>query len=242
LGIRDALSSWSRRNPHERGRDDDPPGVLNAGQKAPQLHNEGRLQLLVLRRLARRQTTDTCDFPAGLAGGNTEANRELDSLWILFRRLKEEKTLRRPAQVNRWGIFRNWPAQTIPKGKQTDRDHESSCSCLHPAEQLDAQINSYEHIFGEQCGVRLSLPALRLEVANVGSTHLISASENAPQPFGIAQEIYFVESVKDAEIVLKNLGATTLRGPERGPRGSFMIIIHPDGFVVEYIDQGNQRE
>ena len=39
------------------------------------------------------------------------------------------------------------------------------------------------------------------------------------------------------ERTLREMGSEILHGPEHGQGGSFMIVKHPDGLVVEYIDQ-----
>jgi hypothetical protein len=108
-------------------------------------------------------------------------------------------------------------------------------------EHLDGLISFYECLFGEPCAMRLPLPGLGLEVAAVGAIHLLAGAEDKLQRFRPANATFWVDSVTGAEQELKLLGATTLAGPERGPGGSYMIAKHPDGLVVEYIDQADRR-
>jgi hypothetical protein len=110
-----------------------------------------------------------------------------------------------------------------------------------PAEQLDAFVAFYEQLFGERCKLRMPLPALGLEIAMVGSTHLVAGSEKKLRPFRIAQATFFVATLMDAESELKRLGAEILFAPERGPGGSFMIAKFPDGLIVEFIEQTGDK-
>jgi hypothetical protein len=104
-------------------------------------------------------------------------------------------------------------------------------------EQMDIVIAFYERLFGEQCKIRLPLPALGLEIAAVGSVHVLSGPEDKLRPFRAAQATFWVDSVANAEKELRQWSSELLVGPERGPGGSFMIARHPDGLAVEYIDQ-----
>jgi catechol 2,3-dioxygenase-like lactoylglutathione lyase family enzyme len=104
-------------------------------------------------------------------------------------------------------------------------------------ERLDAAIAFYERLFGEQCKVRFPISSLGLEIASVGSIHLIAGSEEKLKPFRNAQATFWVDSVAGVEQALHDLGSETLLGPEHGPGGSFMIVKHPDGLTVEYIDR-----
>jgi hypothetical protein len=104
-------------------------------------------------------------------------------------------------------------------------------------EKSDAAIAFYEGLFGEHCKVRLSIPSLGLEIASVGSIHLIAGSEESLKPFRKAQATFWMDSVANAEQELLDLGSENLLGPEHGSEGSFMIVKHPDGLTVEYIDR-----
>ena len=98
-------------------------------------------------------------------------------------------------------------------------------------------IAFYGKLFGERCKARLPIPPLGLEIASVGSVHLLAGVEEKLKPFRSAQATFWVDSVADAELMLRETGSEILHRPEHGPGGSFMIVKHPDGLVVEYIDQ-----
>ena len=59
-------------------------------------------------------------------------------------------------------------------------------------------------------------------------------------PFPAAHATFFVDSVALAAVELAQLGAKTVRAQEAGPAGSFIIVRHPDGLVVQYIDQARK--
>jgi predicted enzyme related to lactoylglutathione lyase len=102
---------------------------------------------------------------------------------------------------------------------------------------LDAAIAFYEKLFGERCNARFPIPPLGLEIASVGSVHLPAGVEEKLTPFRSAQATFWVDSVTEAERTSREMGPEILHEPEHGPGGSFMIVKHPDGLVVEYIDQ-----
>jgi predicted enzyme related to lactoylglutathione lyase len=106
---------------------------------------------------------------------------------------------------------------------------------------MDALIAFYETILGAKCQVRFPVPSLGLEIASLGtpaaSMHLLAGSEESLRPFRPAQATYFVDSVVSAAEELKSLGAETIHGPLHAPGGWYMIVRHPDGLLVEYLDQ-----
>ncbi len=104
-------------------------------------------------------------------------------------------------------------------------------------EQLSAAITFYERLFGEPCKVRFPIPQLGLEIASVGSVHLLAGAEDKLKPFRTAQATFWVDSVAGAERELLDMGSQILLRPEGGRGSSFMIVKHPDGLAVEYIDQ-----
>jgi hypothetical protein len=106
-----------------------------------------------------------------------------------------------------------------------------------PPERLGAMIEFDEHLIAERCNLHFPLPALGVEIATVGSMHLLAGLEDKLKPFKLALVTFWVDSVASAQEALNRSGAETLLEPERGPGGSFMIVKHPDGLVVEYVDQ-----
>jgi hypothetical protein len=106
-----------------------------------------------------------------------------------------------------------------------------------PQGRFGATIEFYEHLFGEHCELRFSLPALGVEVATVGSMHLFAGVEDKLEPFKLPLATFWVDSVANTQEALNRLGAEVLLGPQSGLGGSFMIVKHPDGLVVEYIDR-----
>ena len=73
-------------------------------------------------------------------------------------------------------------------------------------EKLDAVIAFYERLFREPCKERPPIPSLGLEIASVGSIHLIAGSEEKLKPFRNAQATFWVDSVREAEKELRSMG------------------------------------
>ena len=78
---------------------------------------------------------------------------------------------------------------------------------------LDAAIAFYEKLFGERCKARFPIPPLGLEIASVGSVHLLAGVEEKLKPFRSAQATFWVDSVTEAERTLREMGSAILHGP-----------------------------
>jgi hypothetical protein len=104
-------------------------------------------------------------------------------------------------------------------------------------EGMDQVIGFYEKLLGERCLTRFSLPGLGLDIASVGAVHVLAGTDEKLKPFRHAHATFFVDSVASAQKQITAMGAEVLIEPAPGPGPSFMVARHPDGLVVEYIDQ-----
>ena len=78
-----------------------------------------------------------------------------------------------------------------------------------PPEGMNALIAFYERLTGERCQFRLALPALGLEIASVGSVHLLAGLDESLAPFRAAHATFFVDSVAQAAEELERMSAET---------------------------------
>lgn len=103
-------------------------------------------------------------------------------------------------------------------------------------EQLEETIAFYEALLGEKSHVRFKYPEAGLELAQVGSLLLIAGSETALEPFRATTATFLVDSLEEYRQALLTGGATILREPQQVPTGHNMLVRHPDGTRVEYVE------
>ncbi|MCL4310537.1 MAG: VOC family protein [Actinomycetota bacterium] len=101
-------------------------------------------------------------------------------------------------------------------------------------EELNEAITFYEDIFGEKCGPRFEYDGI--ELTRVGKVLLSAGSEEAIKPYRELMTIFVVDSLNDFKDKLVKYGAVLLKEPETVPTGTNMIVRHPDGSVVEYVE------
>lgn len=108
-------------------------------------------------------------------------------------------------------------------------------------EQLEASVTFYEQLFGERSHVRFTYPEAGLELAQVGSLLLIAGSEAALDPFKATKATFLVDSLSEWKEALLKSGATILKEPKQVPTGMNMLAKHPDGTLVEYVQQVKEQ-
>ena len=103
-------------------------------------------------------------------------------------------------------------------------------------EVLDQTVGYYERIFGQQCSFQFQLHDAELEVAIIADVQVVAGSEQALAPMRGVRAAWLIDSVESARTVLEAAGATIVIGARQGPHGSFMVVRHPDGTIVECAD------
>lgn len=101
-------------------------------------------------------------------------------------------------------------------------------------EELDKAISFYEDIFGEKC--RLRLKYARVEIASIGKMLLTAGPEEALKPYREMRTIFVVDSLNNFKDKLVQSKAVILNEPKQLPTGMNMVVKHPDGAVIEYVE------
>jgi predicted enzyme related to lactoylglutathione lyase len=108
--------------------------------------------------------------------------------------------------------------------------------CVAP-DQLDATVAFYEAIQVTACRRRMVMPQSEVEVAVVGCFVLLAASEPVLEPLRQVQAVLTVDSLDEAEAVLRDQGAQILKGIHASAAGGRNLVArHADGFVTEYYE------
>jgi hypothetical protein len=104
------------------------------------------------------------------------------------------------------------------------------------AEQLDAAVRFYEELTHEQCGLRYESGREGIRAAVVGGIHIVAGAEAGLYDHSEVRATYLVDHVDQFIDPLLRLGGEIVEEPSRGPQGHSMIVRHPDGLLVEYVD------
>jgi len=99
---------------------------------------------------------------------------------------------------------------------------------------LEETISFYENIFGEK--YRLRLKYAGVEIVSVGKVLLTAGSEEALKPYREMRTIFVVDSLNDFKDNLVQSKAVILNEPRQLPTGVNMVVKHPDGAIIEYVE------
>lgn len=102
-------------------------------------------------------------------------------------------------------------------------------------ENLESTIRFYEELYAEKCQLRFVYEEKALELAQVKNILIIAGDAEARRPFEATQLTLLVDSIKETEQLLRQLGATILEAPQQVPTGWNMLVQYPDGVRVEYV-------
>lgn len=81
-----------------------------------------------------------------------------------------------------------------------------------------------------------------LNLAQVGDILLVAGSDEALKTFRSTQATFLVDSLDEFKVYLEEKGAILIRGPNKVPTGRNITVRHPDGSVIEYVEQQKLSE
>ncbi|WP_321507145.1 VOC family protein [uncultured Methanoregula sp.] len=101
---------------------------------------------------------------------------------------------------------------------------------------LDETLRFYEDLTGTTVERRLPMPAIGLELAQVQDILILAGPDDALRPFRQTRATFLVDSLDEYHRFLTAHGATLLSPPQQVPTGMNMIVRHPDGAIIEYVE------
>jgi predicted enzyme related to lactoylglutathione lyase len=101
---------------------------------------------------------------------------------------------------------------------------------------MNDAIPFYEKLVGVPCETRWESPDLNLEFAVVGQFVLVAGADEALASVSDIHSIVMVDSLQEFQEFFANNGVQILRGPITNPIGTLLIVKHPDGQVIEYME------
>ena len=103
-------------------------------------------------------------------------------------------------------------------------------------EDMDAAVTFYESLVGQRARLRFDYPERQLKLAQVASILLIAGTPESLEPFTDTHMTFLVDDLGAYEQHLPDLGVEIIRAPQDVPTGRNMLVRHPDGSVVEYVE------
>jgi len=110
-----------------------------------------------------------------------------------------------------------------------------------PLDRLEASVHFHEQIIGQKARLRFYYPEHSLELAQVGSILLIAGTAESLAPFVNTHATFMVEGIVDFARHLPTVGAEVIDGPKDVPTGQNMLVRHPDGTLIEYVEHRDKH-
>ena len=103
-------------------------------------------------------------------------------------------------------------------------------------DDMESSIAFYEELLGEECSLRFSYELAGITLATVGNVFLIAGPDMRLEKFRRVQATLMVDSLDEFRELLAKRGAEILDDAKPLPMGNNMLVRHPDGNIVEYIE------
>lgn len=112
--------------------------------------------------------------------------------------------------------------------------------CL-PLSDFENAISFHEKLIGQKARLRFDYPEQHLKLAQVASILFIGGAEASIAPFIATHMTFMVEGIMEYADSLPGMGAEVLEPPKRVPTGWNMLVRHPDGALVEYVEHDDKH-
>lgn len=104
-----------------------------------------------------------------------------------------------------------------------------------PLDDLDAAVAFHEALIGQPARLRFDYPELQLKLAQVASILFIAGTEQSLRPFTATHMTFMVDDIRAFEAHLPTVGGAIVEPTKDVPTGWNMLVRHPDGTLVEYV-------
>jgi predicted enzyme related to lactoylglutathione lyase len=107
-------------------------------------------------------------------------------------------------------------------------------------EAFEDAVALYEDLLGVRCDLRFAYPEMELFLASIGNVLLIAGREEALEPFRATDATFLVSALEPYAGRVRAAGGEVLEPPKDVPTGRNMLVRHPDGALVEYVEHRPQ--
>ncbi len=102
--------------------------------------------------------------------------------------------------------------------------------------ELEPVVSFYEKALGLKASKPDEQPGLGLESAEVGNFLFMAGNDRELRFAKRIFATFVVDSVEEFKNYLEGQGVQIVRAPQPSPCGVNMIVRHPDGLAVEYVE------
>jgi predicted enzyme related to lactoylglutathione lyase len=110
-----------------------------------------------------------------------------------------------------------------------------------PLDRLDAAVDFYEALIGEKARLRFDYHEYSLRLAQVSSILFVAGTEESLAPFVETQATFMVDDIHAFARHLPTVAAEVLRPIKPVPTGWNMLVRHPDGMRVGYVEHRDKH-
>lgn len=107
--------------------------------------------------------------------------------------------------------------------------------CL-PLEDFDDAVRFHESLIGQKARLAFDYPQYNLKLAQVASILFIGGTPETLERFKKTNATFLVDDVRAYENELPKLGAKIVSPVKEVPTGWNMLVCHPDGALIEYVE------
>ncbi len=102
-------------------------------------------------------------------------------------------------------------------------------------------IAFYETLIGQEARLRFDYPEYDLKLAQVAGILFIAGTDKSLVPFVNTHATFLVDDIDGFAQHLPTMGAQVLEAPKLVPTGWNMLVRHPDGMLVEYVEHRDKH-
>ena len=110
-----------------------------------------------------------------------------------------------------------------------------------PLEDFEAAVAFHERLIGQKARLRFDYHEYGLRLAQVASILFVAGTEQSLAPFMATQATFMVDDLQAYARHLPTVGAEILKPPKPVPTGWNMLVRHPDGMRVEYVEHRDKH-
>jgi predicted enzyme related to lactoylglutathione lyase len=108
-------------------------------------------------------------------------------------------------------------------------------------DRFDEAVAFHETLIGQKARLVFDYPEYGLKLAQVASILFIGGTPESLAPFTATHTTFLVDDIEGYARHLPTLGAEVLEAPKPVPTGWNMLVRHPDGMLVEYVEHRDKH-
>ncbi|MEH3041773.1 MAG: VOC family protein [Sphingomonas paucimobilis] len=110
-----------------------------------------------------------------------------------------------------------------------------------PLNEFDTAVGFYERLIGQARRLSFDYPEYDLKLAQVASILFIAGTDDSLAPFRATDATFLVEGLDAFAAHLPTTGSIIVEAAKPVPTGRNMLVRHPDGMLVEYVEHATKH-